>query len=158
VRSNVGDGTSIILTLPRAENAADEVADGAAAEKRLSSASGRLVLLVEDSQEVAMVATAMLEDLGFAVRRTASAPEALKLLRDGLRVHLVFSDIVMPGGMSGIDLAQELKRSRPDLPVLLTTGYSEAVRERDGLDGFQLLAKPFSLQALETALIAAGQD
>jgi CheY-like chemotaxis protein len=99
----------------------------------------------------------MLEDLGFEVRRTASAPEALKLLREGLHVHLVFSDIVMPGGMSGIDLAHELRRSRPDLPVLLTTGYSEAVRDRDGLDGFQLLAKPYSLQALETALIAVGQ-
>ena len=102
-----------------------------------------------------MVATAMLEDLGFAVRRTASAPEALKLLRDDLRVHLVFSAIVMPGSMSGIDLAQELNRSQPDLPVLLTTGYSEAVGDRDGLGGFQLLAKYYSLQALETALTAA---
>ena len=157
VRSGIGAGTSIILSLPLAEaHAANTVADGKLTEKLRSDGRGRRILLVEDSHDVAAVATEMLESLGFAVRHTASAPEALNLLRDGLEVSLVFSDIVMPGGMSGIDLANELKRRLPELPVLLTTGYSEALKDGQALAGMQLLAKPYSLESLEAALTAAG--
>jgi DNA-binding LytR/AlgR family response regulator len=65
---------------------------------------------------------------------------------------VVFSDIVMPGGMSGIELARELRRRRPDLPVLLATGYSDAARSLDPDEGLKLIEKPYRLETLKQAL------
>jgi len=93
----------------------------------------------------------MLQGLGFRARRAASAAAALRLLEEGTAVDLVLSDIVMPG-MSGVELATELRRRRPDLPVILTTGYSEA--DGKAFEGFKLLTKPYRIETLEAALNA----
>jgi CheY-like chemotaxis protein len=113
----------------------------------------RKVLVVEDNDDVAELAIEMLTTLGFVVERVASAREALaKLATDGRDVDLVFSDVVMPGGMNGVDLARELKKLRPELPVLLTSGYSDAVRELDPGEGLPLVEKPYRLETLQGAL------
>jgi signal transduction histidine kinase len=155
IQSRVGEGTSIFLTLPCAEEPAGHRAQHAAAQNGRFSGSGRKVLLVEDNKDVAMVATEMLAGLGFAVNWVSTAPEALAALQEGEAVDLVLSDIVMPGGMNGIELARELRRRRPDLPVILTTGYTDAAHDAAALDEHQLLSKPYSMNALEAALKVA---
>jgi two-component system, NtrC family, sensor kinase len=144
-------GTAITLFLPRSfeEQAA------ASAMPRVASAAlpGGTALVVEDNTEVAEVARSYFADLGFSVRTAASAEEGLAVVEQANDVALVFSDILMPGGLNGLDLAHELRRRFPGIAVLLTTGYSSsaqnAVRE-----GFEVLQKPFDLAALERALLA----
>jgi len=96
------------------------------------------------------VTAALLEQIGYRVLRTENAADALKRLADGGDVDLVFSDIVMPGAMNGLGLAQEVRARYPHLPVLLTTGYSEMVQAAPR--HFALLRKPFEVKQLEQAV------
>ncbi|HYY36387.1 MAG TPA: response regulator, partial [Xanthobacteraceae bacterium] len=109
------------------------------------------VLVVEDSPEVAEVATAYFQQLGYMVKQVASAHEALELLAKDAKIDLVFSDILMPGGMNGLELGHAIRRRYPAMPVLLATGYSDSAR--DAVEqGLIVLQKPFDLAALEQAL------
>jgi DNA-binding LytR/AlgR family response regulator len=74
------------------------------------------------------------------------------LATDGRDVDIVFSDVVMPGGMNGVELARELRRLRPELPVLLTSGYSDAVRQLHPDESLPLIEKPYRLETLQSAL------
>ena len=94
----------------------------------------------------------MLEQLGYAVTRTASASAALGALANDRAIDLVFSDVMMPGGMNGVDLAREIHRRRRDLPILLTTGHMEAARDSAVSEGVQILPKPYRLDELAAAL------
>ena len=105
------------------------------------------ILVVEDDPQVAELAVAVLEDLGHKVDLRPDAPSALALLQSSAGFDLVFSDIVMPGGMSGIELAETIASSFPSLPVLLATGYSTAALAPGALR-FPVLAKPYSVQEL----------
>ena len=146
VESEVGRGTAFTLYLPRVA-AGEPMVVVEDLEPPVGRMSGR-VLLVEDNAEVGDVAAQLLEELGHGVVRAADASEALALVRsDAQGFDLVFSDVVMPGPLSGIDLARELKALRPKLPVILTTGYSEALAD-SGADGVELLRKPYSVEAL----------
>ena len=107
------------------------------------------MLIVEDDTLVAELAAGMLAELGFESVVTHSAKEALEQLRSDHRPKLVFSDIVMPGGLSGIELAHKVRDRYPELPILLTTGYSEEI---GGSHGFPVLQKPYELGALASAL------
>jgi CheY-like chemotaxis protein len=109
------------------------------------------VLLVEDDDEVAALVTEMLGQLGLEATRAASAAAALGALANGRAVDLVFSDVMMPGGMSGVDLVREVKRRRPGLPVLLTTAHAEAARLEAEAQGIALLPKPYGLEELAAA-------
>ena len=115
------------------------------------------MLLVEDDEVVATTGAAALEDAGYAVAGGATADEGLSLLAGGTPFDLVFSDVVMPGRLSGLDLAQAARQLRPDLPVVLTTGYSEKLARAEGV---HVLAKPYRIddlvRALDTAMEAAG--
>ena len=109
------------------------------------------MLLVEDNADVAEVGKAYLEELGYKVKQAASAQAGLDLIeRDG-DIDVVFSDILMPGGMNGLELADAVCRRFPHIVVLLTTGYSssaqDAVRQ-----GFAVLQKPYDIAALDRAL------
>jgi CheY-like chemotaxis protein len=109
------------------------------------------VLLVEDDKEVSALTRELLGTLGFSVTHVASADAALGALADGRQIDLVLSDIMMPGGVSGLSLAREIRKRQPRLRILLTTGYVEAAADME--DGeFDLLPKPFSLEALADAL------
>jgi CheY-like chemotaxis protein len=114
--------------------------------------TGAHVLLVEDDNEVAKLACEMLAQLGFEVSWAASAKEALGALSDGHSFDIVFSDIMMPGGMSGLELARQIRSRRRELPVLLTSGYIEAARRDGEIDGVVILPKPYGLDQLSAAL------
>jgi CheY-like chemotaxis protein len=99
---------------------------------------------------VADVASTLLEQLGYRVVRAENAAEALRHLQQGIHFDLLFSDIVMPGPMNGLALAQACRDNFPDIAVLLTSGYSDAAQLADGR--FDVLRKPFELSALERAV------
>jgi two-component system, NtrC family, sensor kinase len=140
-------GTAVTLFLPRTWEAPAQPRDQNK-ETKVAPAAGT-VLLVEDNAEVAEVTKAYLEQLGYQVRHAASAQAGLDQLADD--VDLVFSDILMPGGMNGLELADAVRRRYPGLPVLLTTGYSSSAQ--DALrQGFEVLPKPYNLAVLERAL------
>jgi CheY-like chemotaxis protein len=156
IKSRAGQGTSIELYLPRSQNrparARHLIDFNKARPKRTNQ--GR-ILLVEDDDEVAALVGEMLIELGYDVTRAASAAAALGALADGRSVDLVFSDIMMPGGMNGVELAREVRKRRSDLPVLLTSGYSEGAVQDAEATGIQILPKPFHIAELAAALDAA---
>jgi len=98
--------------------------------------------------------TAYFQQLGYMVKQVAGASEALELLGNDPKIDLVFSDILMPGGMTGLELGHAVRARYPAMPMLLATGYSgsasDAVRQ-----GFIVLQKPFDIAALERALRGA---
>jgi PAS domain S-box-containing protein len=143
VESTVDEGTHFCLFLPASRGAT-------ASETKINgrTALGR-VLVVEDDTLVAELAAGMLSELGFESTVAHSAKEALDRLAGGERPKLVFSDVIMPGGISGLELARKVRDRFPELPILLTTGYSEQV---SGPHGFPVLQKPYELEALASAL------
>jgi len=149
ISSSSRRGTAVTLFLPRTW-------ETPAAPREPSKAAGPLraagmVLLVEDNAEVAEVTRSYLEQLGYQVRHVDSAWAGLDVLDSEDGIDLVFSDILMPGGMNGLELAEAVRRKYPKLPVLLTTGYSSSAQ--DALRrGFDVLQKPYDLAALERAL------
>jgi signal transduction histidine kinase/ActR/RegA family two-component response regulator len=160
IETEVGRGTSVILLLPRAEEQPAIVADnlidlGERLQARIDAGS---VLLVEDNDDVATLVGEMLEELGYRITRVASARAALDTLSNMRRVDVVFSDIMMPGEMDGVDLACEIRAAQPELPVLLTSGYSQAVGHRAEDAGFRVLTKPYHLPELASALKLVMQD
>jgi PAS domain S-box-containing protein len=148
IRSEVGRGTTVTLLLPRAAQATAPEPASPVEREPGQGAPARRILLVEDNASVAELAEALLTDQGHRVARAASAREALAILDGDGAFDLVFSDLVMPGDMDGLDLALAIRRRDPGLPVLLATGYSEAAA-RVGEEGFRLLSKPYHPRELE---------
>ena len=151
----MGKGSIFTLYLPRTAGSGKSrqmpAADAAAID-----GSGMSVLVVEDNAEVGRFATDALAELGYATRLVGNATHALEELAVGAdRFDAVFTDVVMPG-MTGIELAQEIRRRYPDLPVVLTSGYSHVLSEH-GSHGFELLQKPYSIEQLSRVLHRAGR-
>ncbi len=158
IASTPGRGTLVSLFLPRTlktpaytpalmPHASTDLADDAAQ-----------VLVVEDDDEVAALTVEMINQLGYDTTRVASAEAALGALADRRTVDIVFSDVMMPGRMNGVELAQEIRRRRPNLPVLLTSGYAEAARRKAGSQQLRIIAKPYRIDELRDALAAVRQD
>jgi signal transduction histidine kinase len=139
--SVVGEGATVRLYLPTTRAAAAAVESSPQNDPAPKASSGR-ILLVEDDAEIAELAAALLEKLGYQVRIVHRAKAALDLLRSGEAVDALFSDIVMPGGMDGLALARQVRRLRPDLPILLASGYSDALRSVSS-EGLPVIAKPY---------------
>ncbi|WP_447674630.1 PAS domain-containing protein [Methylobacterium mesophilicum] len=151
VTSAPGQGATFTLYLPQVEvdRRIDEAEGVPATISPLGT--GQRVLVVEDNVEVGQFATQILQDLGYETVWAANAEAALERLgRDGGGFEVVFSDVVMPG-MGGLALAQELARRLPELPVLLTSGYSHVLAQ-EGTHGFELLHKPYSADQLGRVL------
>jgi signal transduction histidine kinase/CheY-like chemotaxis protein len=149
IESREGVGTTVVLLLPRSERASSHAArddEAAVQDKPLR----RRVLLVEDDDAVAELIAQMVEELGCEVTRAGSVDEALGQF-DGAAVDAVLSDMVMPGGRNGLDLARELRIRDADLPILLMTGYSSAAASAAD-EGFEVLAKPFTIETLASHL------
>ena len=155
VTSEVGHGSTFSLYLPRvppellpqrqAPNTAPAVAG-----------SGMSVLVVEDNIELANFAADGLTELGYSITLVDNATDALaELVLDADRFDVVFSDVVMPG-MTGLDLAQAIRERSIDVPVVLTTGYSQALSQ-DGVAGFELVQKPYSIEELSRVLHRAAR-
>lgn len=147
ITSEPGRGTTVTFFLPARPRqplaATRSRGEGSAAEPL----PGRRILVVEDDRDVAELAVMMLEQYGYEVLVVAHPAQALDLLRDQQAFDLVFSDVMMPGGMSGIELATRLRQLSPELPVLLTTGFSEAATLPEA-HAFPLIGKPYSSQDL----------
>jgi two-component system NtrC family sensor kinase len=149
VTSQVGRGTTITLYLPQTEEALPEVVP--APEPAVATRRSGAVLIVEDNAEVAEVCASYFDQLGYRVELVATSQAALDRLQAGVTVDLVFSDILMPGGMNGVDLAYAIRQQYPYLPVLLSTGYSSSAQHALR-QGFVVLQKPYGLAQLEKAL------
>ncbi len=156
IESEVGKGTSVFVLLPRSANSPSQVvAAPAGAGAGMQPVSSGSVLLVEDDDEVGDLVSEMLAQLGYQVTRAASASAALGALANGRKVDIVLTDIMMPGGMNGIELAREIRTRNRRLPILLTSGYAEAVKQHAEAEGLRILAKPYEIQDLGRALRAA---
>ncbi len=154
IDSAPGRGTTVALWLPiSAAAAGDEMPAEAGAPAGIDAGAGRpigIALLVDDEELVRASTAHMLADLGWEVREAGSAGEALRLVDEGLRPDLLMTDHLMPG-MSGSELAQVLRTLRPELPVLVVSGYAEG----DGIaPGLPRLMKPFRGGGLAASLAA----
>lgn len=151
VSSTLGQGTAVTLYFPRALSNESAVE---ASEISAMPAKRSTVLLVEDNPDVASASAELLEQLGYNVRWVADAPSALKeIAKDD--INLIVSDIVMPGPMDGLRLAEIVKQSHPKLPILLTTGYSRDAQ--DSPAAFPILRKPYQIHELSRALASLKQ-
>jgi CheY-like chemotaxis protein len=148
IESELGRGTSVTLYLPRAGSGAAAAAKDALPQEF----EGGAALLVEDNPDVAEVTRQLVEQLGYRVHAAESAEAALAL-SERVPFQIVISDIVMAGSMDGIALAQTLRRRRPDLPIMLVTGYSSSAAAAEA--EFTVLRKPFLLSELSRAMAKA---
>lgn len=154
--SEPGQGTSVRLFLPAIGGAtAGEAAGATPAEAELERSRGgsETILVVEDDARVRRVAVARLKETGYQVVEAASGAEALEHLEAHPEIGLLFTDIVMPGGMSGDDLARQVRLRRPDIKILFTSGYSEPrVAGRELAAAGSWLRKPYTARDLALRL------
>ncbi|WP_343206838.1 PAS domain S-box protein [Azospirillum soli] len=153
IESVEGGGTWVHLLLPRSLGVPVSESKQRSSSLAEPIRSGR-VLVVEDDPIVAMTVATALEDAGFTVIRAATGDEALPLLAEG-GVDLLFSDVVMPGSISGVELAREAQRRYPNLPIVLATGYSEEIARATGV---KVLPKPYRIDLLIHELNAMLTD
>jgi CheY-like chemotaxis protein len=155
--SAVGVGTTVSIILPRCIAVADaEKAERKTADDATARGSGN-VLLVEDDEDVAVAAMTILGMIGYRAQHVPNAGTALTLLLGGERFDLMLSDIVMPGGMNGLELAQKVRQHFPWLPILLSTGYARPAAEVHQA-GFEIIAKPYNAASLLDAIMRARQN
>lgn len=150
IYSELGKGTMICIYLPR--HHADGIEEETATpEAPVPPVSGKTtILIVDDEPLVRMVAVDVLEELGYSVLEADDAPSALRVLSSRPDIDLLVTDVGLPNGMNGRQLADAVRADRPDLPVLFVTGYAEnAVLNHGHLDrGMQVLTKPFAGEVL----------
>jgi signal transduction histidine kinase/DNA-binding response OmpR family regulator len=147
VYSEVGEGTTVRLYLPRVLQTEDVLAS----TTHLPSQGGsETILVVEDDEDVRETAVAILVDLGYRVLKSPDAASALSVIESGVPIDLVFTDVVMPGPLRSPELARKARERQPNVAVLFTSGYTEnAIVHGGRLDaGVDLLSKPYSSDAL----------
>jgi PAS domain S-box-containing protein len=154
IYSEVGHGTRVMVYLPRAAAAKNEEP---APPARAHPVGRETILVVEDNSAVRKVAVRILQGLGYQVREAADGPSALTILQAPGGVDLLFTDLIMPKGMSGQELLTRARALRPDLKALFTSGYSERFIKDKGAtqEGVALLSKPYRSQSLAEAVRAA---
>jgi len=154
IYSEVGQGTTVCLYLPRHYGDIDE--DDAPTRKIELSRSEQeeTVLVVDDEPTVRMLVTDILADLGYTAIEAADSAAGLKVLQSDVRIDLLVTDVGLPGGMNGRQMADAARVSRPDLKVLFITGYAEnAVLGNGHLEpGMAVLTKPFAIDAMATRI------
>ena len=150
IASGPGEGTTMCLELPRHHGAmqeADGLADLAGAPR---AEQGETVLIVDDEPSVRMLVTEVLEDLGYTAIEAADGPAGLSVLQSDVRIDLLVTDVGLPGGMNGRQVADAGRAVRPNLKILFITGYAENAAIGNGHlePGMQVLTKPFAMEAL----------
>jgi CheY-like chemotaxis protein len=151
IYSELGHGTTIKLYLPRAET------ETAAAEQPVdvrTPTGTETILVVEDNAKVRKTVIRQLHDLGYRTIEADGGGAALDLMRRGTSFDLLLTDVVMPGGITGYQLAEQARAERPGLKVLFTSGYTELAAASEADLGHQLLSKPYRKQDLGHAVRA----
>ena len=150
IYSEVGQGTMVCLYLPRHLGEAEEAELPPETDAALRAEAGWTVLVVDDEPTVRMLVSDVLSDLGYAAIEAEDGASALRVLQSDARVDLLVSDVGLPGGMNGRQVADAGRQTRPGLKVLFITGYAEnAVLSHGHLDpGMHVLTKPFAMDAL----------
>jgi len=143
IESAVGSGTTVRLSFPATDG--DVNAPAKVSLRAVDRQGTETILIVDDREDVAELARTILRDFGYTTLVASNAREALEILDSSGKVDLLFTDLIMPGGMNGVLLAREARRRQPKLKVLLATGYAEASLERTDIGGseFDLLNKPY---------------
>ena len=154
IYSEVGEGTTVKLYLPRLHASEAEVPEHEFVNSSDHPEGSEAILVVEDEEDVRAHSVEMLRDLGYYVFETANGSSALQILQSHPEIQLLFTDVGLPGGMNGRQLADAARHLRPDLKVLFTTGYARNAIVHDGrLDpGVQLITKPFTYAGLASKI------
>ena len=150
IYSEVGEGTTVKIYLPRYHGEEDVAEESRRSTSDRQSLGAETILVVEDDEALRLYTVEILSDLGYSVLEAASAAAALEIIGRGPDIDLLFTDIVMPGGMNGRQLGDEAMRQKPKLKVLFTTGYTaNAIVHHGRLDpDVELISKPFTYETL----------
>jgi PAS domain S-box-containing protein len=150
IYSEPGRGARVCLYFPRCIRAGEEVHAGISLVAVPQAAPGKTVLVVDDEELVRMIVIDVLEDLGYVILDAVDAASSLEILQSGVGIDLLVTDVGLPGGMNGRQLADAARALRPEIKVLFITGYEENVVINQGqLDGgMQIMTKPFAMEAL----------
>jgi CheY-like chemotaxis protein len=148
--SEEGRGTTVSIYLPRHFGTAIGREALNAAAKPTHAEAGATVLLVEDELALRMVIVEVLSDLGYTVLEAGNSQSGLQIVESDARIDLLLTDVGLPGGMNGRQLADAARKRRPDLKVLFLTGYAESIAAgNDGMEqGMEIMTKPFALEQL----------
>ncbi|HZP66097.1 MAG TPA: PAS domain S-box protein [Rudaea sp.] len=148
IYSEPGEGTTVKIYLPRLTRTSESHEDPV--ERPLPEGEKETILVVEDDDQVRAVSAEVLGDLGYRILEAPDGPSALRILETERQIDLLFTDVVLPGGLTGADVAAKARELRPTIKVLFTTGYARnAIIHHGRLDkGVQLLTKPFTLTEL----------
>ena len=153
ISSEVGQGTTVNLFLPKARSEGKE--ENPTRAEQVSKASGETILVVEDDPKVLRLTVTRLEELNYHVVAASNGPEAIEILKGNKTIDLVLSDVVMPGGMTGFDVAAKAMVLRPNLKILLSTGYAKGIEPGDDAKSkvtHRVLRKPYGLKELARTL------
>jgi PAS domain S-box-containing protein len=153
IESAVGAGTTVRLYLPRAD-AAQQAVDAPAAEEASAADAVHVILVVEDNADVRGMTVARLEELGHRVLQADGAASALDVLGESDRIDVLFTDVVMPGGMNGLDLARRARQLQPEIKLILVSGYASSFSLSGGVTA-ELLQKPYRDEDLKRTLSRA---
>lgn len=162
IYSEVGQGTTVCIYLPR--HYGDSVEEGVEpiVMPVANAEAGETILVVDDEPSVRMLVADILEELGYTVIEAADSASGLKVLQSGARIDLLISDVGLPGGMNGRQMADAARESRPGLKVLFITGYAENSVIGNGhlQPGMQVLTKPFVVDTMAARVrdLMAGED
>lgn len=163
IYSEVGKGTTVCIYLPRHYGEIDEEEHSTETRTLPRSNQGETVLVVDDEPTVRMLITDILEELGFTAIEAGDSASGLKILQSDVRINLLVTDVGLPGGMNGRQMADAGRVSRPDLKVLFITGYAENAALGNGqlAPGMAVLTKPFPMETMAArirSMIEAGKE
>jgi CheY-like chemotaxis protein len=151
IESKPGAGTTFCLYLPRCDQV-KSAADGPDLAAGAPPTGSETVLVVEDNPEVLELAVTAITDLGYRVLTAADGPSAMTIIRRGDDIDLLFSDVVMPGGMNGFDLISKARRVRDGLKAVVTSGYANVHRPGTDRPDVPVLLKPYRRGELATCI------
>jgi len=153
IQSQPGRGTTVLLVLPSVAPRADEDLSG---DEPALAHGGELVLLVEDDPAVRRVVRQQLIDLGYPVIEAENGSQAVEMIEQIADIAIVVSDVIMPGGINGRQLAEQVQQGQPQIRIVLMSGYADEA-EPAGTGDLPVLAKPFDRQDLARALLRANR-